>query len=53
METKEILNLAIQKKLCQPWQEKMKNDSSIENLCQMYFDGDDWAIKMTFPQSQY
>lgn len=49
METKEILRLATDINLCKPWQEKMKNDLSLKNLCQMYFDGDDWSMENDFP----
>ncbi|MCJ8153251.1 hypothetical protein MKJ01_05680 [Chryseobacterium sp. SSA4.19] len=49
METKVILNIAKEKKLCGPWQEKMKQDSSLQNLCKMYFDGDDWSMENDFP----
>ncbi|NML70026.1 hypothetical protein HHL23_09455 [Chryseobacterium sp. RP-3-3] len=49
METKEILKLATDINLCKPWQEKMKNDLSLKNLCQMYFDGDDWSMENDFP----
>lgn len=49
MENKIILKSAIKLKLCKEWQEKMKNDSSLENLCKMYFDGDDWSMENNFP----
>lgn len=49
MKTKEIIKMAADKKICQPWHEAMKSNPSIENLCRMYFDGDDWAIENDFP----
>lgn len=50
METTEILRLATEKDLCKPWQKRMKEDSSLENLCHMYFEGDDWSIENDFPK---
>ncbi|ASK29722.1 hypothetical protein CEY12_06210 [Chryseobacterium sp. T16E-39] len=49
METSEILKQAIEKNLCKPWQEKMISDSSVKNLCEMYFMGDDWSMENDFP----
>lgn len=49
MKTNNILSLAKKHNLCKPWQEKMKNDSSLESLCQMYFEGDDWSMENDFP----
>lgn len=49
MKTKQIIKMAVDKNICQPWHEEMKKDSSIANLCRMYFDGDDWAILNDFP----
>lgn len=49
MENKNILRSAKKHDLCKPWQEKMKNDSSLESLCKMYFDGDDWSMENNFP----
>ncbi|MDF2931208.1 MAG: hypothetical protein K0R36_539 [Chryseobacterium sp.] len=49
METKNILSLAKKHDLCKPWQEKMKKDSSLKNLCNMYFEGDDWSMENDFP----
>lgn len=49
MKTKEIIKMAADKKICQPWHEQMKKDSSLQNLCRMYFDGDDWSIENDFP----
>ncbi|WP_426473449.1 hypothetical protein [Chryseobacterium balustinum] len=49
MKTNNILSLAKKHDLCKPWQEKMKNDSSLENLCKMYFAGDDWSMENDFP----
>ena len=49
MKTKEIIKMAADNKICQPWHEEMKKDSSLQNLCKMYFDGDDWAIQNDFP----
>ncbi|WP_284461638.1 hypothetical protein [Chryseobacterium sp.] len=30
--------------------ERMTSDLSIKNLCEMYFDGDDWSMKNDFPK---
>lgn len=49
METIEILKKATKLGLCKAWQEKMKQDFSVKNLCEMYFAGDDWAISNNFP----
>jgi len=49
MKTKNILNLAKKQNLCKDYQEKMKNDSSLESLCEMYFEGDDWSMENDFP----
>jgi hypothetical protein len=49
MRTNKILSLAKKQDLCREYQEKIKNDSSLENLCLMYFEGDDWAMENDFP----
>lgn len=45
----QILQLAKQAGLCKEWQEKILKDSSLKNLCDMYFVGDDWAMEKDFP----
>lgn len=45
----QILTMAREAGLCKPWQEKVVQDSSLENLCKMYFAGDDWAMEKDFP----
>lgn len=35
--------------ICKEWQEKMKADLSLKNLCEMYFNGDDWSMEKDFP----
>ncbi|OBW43484.1 hypothetical protein AB670_00013 [Chryseobacterium sp. MOF25P] len=49
MENKNIFKSAVKLNLCREWQEKMKNDSSLESLCKMYFAGDDWSMENDFP----
>lgn len=45
----QILIMAKAAGLCKPWQEKIIQDSSLKNLCEMYFAGDDWAMEKNFP----
>lgn len=45
----QILQLAKQAGLCKEWQGKILKDSSLKNLCDMYFAGDDWAMEHDFP----
>lgn len=49
MELKEIYKQATENGICKEWQEKMKADLSFKNLCEMYFDGDDWSMEKDFP----
>lgn len=49
MKTTNILTLAKKQDLCKEYQEKIKNDSSLKNLCHMYFEGDDWSMENDFP----
>ncbi|MEE6129174.1 hypothetical protein V2E39_17375 [Chryseobacterium arthrosphaerae] len=49
MKLKDVLKKAVRYNLCQEWQGKMKADLSLENLCRMYFDGDDWSMSNDFP----
>lgn len=49
MRTNNILSLAKKQNLCREYQERIKNDSSLENLCEMYFEGDDWSMENDFP----
>lgn len=50
MELEKIYNKAVENNLCEPWQKKMRSDLTLKNLCQMYFDGDDWAMENDFPK---
>ncbi|AZA49750.1 hypothetical protein EG346_16875 [Chryseobacterium carnipullorum] len=50
METKEIYRIAKQVGMSPDCKERMSSDLSIENLCQMYFDGDDWSMENDFPK---
>ncbi|HAO26741.1 MAG TPA: hypothetical protein DCQ68_01770 [Chryseobacterium indologenes] len=49
MKLNEVFKKAVRNNLCQEWQGKMKADLSLENLCRMYFDGDDWSMANDFP----
>lgn len=49
MELQEIYIKAKENGLCQEWQDRMKSNLSLKNLCEMYFDGDDWAMEKDFP----
>lgn len=49
MELQEIYIQAIENGLCHEWQERMKSDLSLKNLCEMYFDGDDFSMEKDFP----
>nr|WP_315026092.1 hypothetical protein [uncultured Chryseobacterium sp.] len=49
MRLKEVYKQAVGTNLCKEWQMKMKADLSLENLCRMYFDGDDWSMENNFP----
>lgn len=50
METKEIYKNAKQIGLSVACKERMSSDLSVENLCSMYFDGDDWSMENDFPK---
>lgn len=49
MELQEIYKQATENNICKEWQEKMKADLSLKNLCEMYFNGDDWSMEKDFP----
>ena len=49
MELQEIYKQATENNICKEWQEKMKADLSFKNLCEMYFNGDDWSMEKNFP----
>ncbi|SDE15177.1 hypothetical protein [Riemerella columbipharyngis] len=49
MEIKEIIREAARKGLCKEWQRDMKNSPTLSTLCDMYFRGDDWAMRKDFP----
>lgn len=46
---KEIALLAKKKNLCEPWFIDMIKQEEFEPLCEMFFKGDDWAMKNDFP----
>lgn len=50
METKEIYKSAKQIGLSASCKERMSSDLSVKNLCEMYFDGDDWSMENDFPK---
>lgn len=49
MKLLDIYTQAVDNDLCKPWQEKMRKDLSLKNLCEMYFNGDDWSMEKDFP----
>lgn len=49
MELQEIYKQATENNICKEWREKMKADLSFKNLCEMYFNGDDWSMEKDFP----
>lgn len=49
MELQEIYKQATENNICKEWKEKMKADLSFKNLCEMYFNGDDWSMEKDFP----
>lgn len=49
MNLQEVYKQAIENNLCREWQGKMRADLSLKNLCNMYFDGDDWSMEKDFP----
>lgn len=46
---KEIIQQARALDLCDEWYNNMLNNPSLENLCDMYFRGDDWSMEKDFP----
>lgn len=46
---RDIRKLAKSLGLCQEWQKKMKDTSTLQEYCQMFFDGSDWAMENDFP----
>ncbi|OPB98922.1 hypothetical protein BAS10_04440 [Elizabethkingia meningoseptica] len=46
---KDIRSKAKKLGLCQDWQKKMKYAPSLQEYCQMFFDGSDWAMENDFP----
>lgn len=49
METKIIYKNAKKIGMSNSCKHQMSSDLSIENLCKMYFDGDDWSMQNDFP----
>lgn len=49
METINVIEQAKARKICDEWHARMVKNPSVENLCKMYFDGDDWAMENDFP----
>ncbi|RKT01107.1 hypothetical protein [Chryseobacterium defluvii] len=49
MKTKEIFRMAKKIGLSPECKERMSTDLSIKNLCEMFFDGDDWSMENNFP----
>ena len=49
MKTKNVIEQAKAQRVCDEWHCRMVKDPSVENLCKMYFDGDDWAMENDFP----
>ncbi|MFP3835358.1 hypothetical protein [Chryseobacterium sp. SIMBA_028] len=50
MNLQEIYIQAKQIGLSRKCNERMTSDLSIKNLCEMYFDGDDWSMEYDFPK---
>ncbi len=46
---KEIALEAKKKNICGEWSSEMLKQNDIKPLCDMYFKGDDWAMKNDFP----
>lgn len=46
---RDIRKLAKNLGLCQDWQKKMKDAPTLQEYCQMFFDGSDWAMENDFP----
>lgn len=44
-----IIRQAKKDGICNEWHEQMLQNPSVENLCKMFFKGDDWAIENNFP----
>jgi GTPase SAR1 family protein len=49
MNLKGVYKQAVLSNICKEWQGKMKANLSLENLCEMYFIGDDWSMENDFP----
>lgn len=49
MNIEQVIQQAKKDGICTEWYEQMLQDPSIENLCDMFFKGDDWAIEHNFP----
>lgn len=49
MTIKTIIQQAKKDGICNEWHQQMLQNPSIENLCKMFFKGDDWAIENNFP----
>lgn len=50
MNTQDIYLQAKQIGLSRQCDERMTSDLSVKNLCEMYFDGDDWSMMHNFPK---
>lgn len=44
-----IIQQAKKDGICADWHQQMLQNPNIENLCKMFFKGDDWAIENNFP----
>ncbi len=49
MNIETIIQLAKKQELCDEWHQDMLQNPTLENLCEMFFKGDDWAMDNNFP----
>lgn len=49
---KEIALEAIKHGLCDKWYKRMLKTGDYRALCEMFFDGDDWAMEKDFPSAE-
>lgn len=49
MEIKNIIERAKELGICREWAEKMDQNPSVEEFCNMFFKGSDWATEHDFP----
>lgn len=49
----QLRNIAVQKGLCCDWQKEWMRDKSLDELCDMYIDGMEFAIANSYPSNDF